>query len=104
MIISKNKDPVLVPSKINIGDMVTAQSNNINGEKQQQNVHYKLAGIVHHHGMTPSSGHYTADVIRDKKEWISFDDWRTSTTELDRLLEDPTNQRTSYMLLYTLQE
>eukprot|EP00548_Thalassiothrix_antarctica_P019651 CAMPEP_0194195056 /NCGR_PEP_ID=MMETSP0154-20130528/75919_1 /TAXON_ID=1049557 /ORGANISM="Thalassiothrix antarctica, Strain L6-D1" /LENGTH=1062 /DNA_ID=CAMNT_0038919543 /DNA_START=418 /DNA_END=3603 /DNA_ORIENTATION=- len=97
MIISKNKDPVLVPPKINL-----ARFDNSVQKQQQKNIQYKLAGIVHHHGSTPSSGHYTADVIR-KNEWISFDDWRTSSIQLGQLLEDPADQRTSYLLLYTME-
>lgn len=36
---------------------------------------YKLIGIVYHHGLSATGGHYTVDVLRqDSKSWIHLDD------------------------------
>mmetsp|Transcript_29327 Transcript_29327/g.44387 ORF Transcript_29327/g.44387 Transcript_29327/m.44387 type:complete len:763 (-) Transcript_29327:238-2526(-) len=101
MIISKNKDPVLIPESFDLRDMAE-----FNASLQVDSV-YKLKGVIHHHGGTPSSGHYTADVIRTnsegKSEWVSFDDGHAHPSNLSKLLKNPKNRRTSYLLLYTVQ-
>ena len=98
MIISKNKDQVVIPESFDLGTY-TPQQRGECGE-------YKLSGIVHHHGSTPSSGHYTADAVRgdgDEKQWVSFDDGTAYPANISKLLKSPHNQRTAYLLLYTLE-
>lgn len=37
--------------------------------------HYRLIGVIYHHGKNASGGHYTVDVRRqDGREWIRMDD------------------------------
>jgi ubiquitin C-terminal hydrolase len=65
---------------------------------------YKLHSVVHHIGNTASSGHYTADAVRQlegKEQWVSFDDTHVKDTTLDKALKDRNKQTTSYMMLYT---
>mmetsp|Transcript_27159 Transcript_27159/g.41299 ORF Transcript_27159/g.41299 Transcript_27159/m.41299 type:complete len:767 (-) Transcript_27159:145-2445(-) len=101
MIISKNKDPVLISEDFDLRDMVELDTS------LGKDSVYKLSSVVHHHGVTPSSGHYTADAIRTsldgEPEWVSFDDGQALPSKLSKLLKNPKNQRTSYLLLYTLE-
>jgi ubiquitin carboxyl-terminal hydrolase 10 len=98
--ISKNRDPIKISHQLDLTSYHTSQ-NNI------EPLRYRLVGIVHHHGSTPSSGHYTADVLRSegpKDEWISFDDGMSYTTTLEDLVNVVDHQRTAYMLLYKLDD
>ena len=95
---------------------------------------YKLQSIVHHIGARASSGHYTADAVRpargmagdsseevkdgtetakpssttrdddEKQSWVTFDDTTSYITSLDKILSNPSKERTAYMLLYSLDE
>ena len=99
MIISKNKDPVVVPESFDLGTYLPQQKEGAGK--------YKLSGIVHHHGSTPSSGHYTADAVRldgEDTAWVSFDDGNAYPANINKVLKSPHSQRTAYMLLYTLEE
>lgn len=67
---------------------------------------YELCGIVHHLGSTASSGHYTADARREdadgSKIWVSYDDAMTYVAKKERLLRSERNQRTAYMVMYSM--
>jgi len=85
---------------------------------------YKLRSIVHHHGSRPSSGHYTADVVRflkmppvsvgdvesastvgeEKESWVTFDDGSSCVTSIERVISDKQRQSTAYMLMYVLND
>ena len=81
----------------------------------KKNVNYNLSGIVRHIGGTASSGHYTANCERMKKnmrdgsdncgkEWVSFDDGISTMTSLLNVVKNERNQRSVYMMLYGLDE
>ena len=98
MIISKNKDQVVVTESFDLGRYIPQQ--------REPYGKYKLSGIVHHHGSTPSSGHYTADAVRgdgDEKQWVSFDDGTAYPANINKILKSPHSQRTAYLLLYTME-
>ncbi|SCU81490.1 LAFA_0C05292g1_1 [Lachancea sp. 'fantastica'] len=65
---------------------------------------YKLIGVVYHHGLSPSSGHYTCDVFNENLgKWYRIDD--ISLQELDEMDavsggEEENDSRTAYILLY----
>lgn len=69
---------------------------------------YRLVGMVHHHGTSPVSGHYTAEVWHPQQnQWISFNDAtatpqaKTTTTTTTRYIHAGQAQETTcYMLLY----
>ncbi|KAK8845583.1 hypothetical protein IAR55_006299 [Kwoniella newhampshirensis] len=45
------------------------------GRRRPSGIKYKLFGVVYHHGVSASGGHYTVSVSRqDDKGWIHFDD------------------------------
>lgn len=62
---------------------------------------YSLKSIVYHHGNTASSGHYTADGLRDGT-WVSFDDGKTHETDLEDIVGTSAKQKKAYMLMYSL--
>jgi ubiquitin carboxyl-terminal hydrolase 10 len=98
--ISKNRDPIKLSRHLDLTTYCTSQDD-------IEPLQYRLVGIVHHHGSTPSSGHYTADVLRSDgqaKEWISFDDGVSHPIALEDLVNICDHQRTAYMLLYKLDE
>jgi uncharacterized UBP type Zn finger protein len=61
-----------------------------------QEATYVLSGIVHHHGTSPHSGHYTAEFRHpDSGHWYSADDTRVSA------IVAPSNpSRTAYLFIY----
>ncbi|ORY78594.1 hypothetical protein BCR37DRAFT_350248 [Protomyces lactucae-debilis] len=70
---------------------------------------YKLIGVVYHHGLSASGGHYTVDVLRqDGKSWIHLDDTSISPVEAkDVAVEVDRSRHTlgrpsklAYILLY----
>lgn len=80
---------------------------------------YALKSIVHHIGSTANSGHYTADALRPGRphvgedqeagaqtcepQWVSYDDGLTTETTLAALRGNISNQRTAYILLYSIE-
>ncbi|AET40284.1 mRNA-binding ubiquitin-specific protease UBP3 Ecym_5544 [Eremothecium cymbalariae DBVPG len=65
---------------------------------------YKLTGVVYHHGLSSSGGHYTADVLhQDEEKWYRIDD--TTVTEINKEEvvtggEEGSHSRTAYILIY----
>lgn len=79
--------------------------------------HYRLFGVVYHHGISAEGGHYTSDVLRkssvfdneeesnDKKidnQWIRIDDTQISEVEKDEVLNggDEETTKNAYILFY----
>ncbi|CEP63054.1 mRNA-binding ubiquitin-specific protease UBP3 LALA0_S07e01376g [Lachancea lanzarotensis] len=65
---------------------------------------YKLIGVVYHHGLSPSGGHYTCDVFDENlSKWYRIDDISLQELEKDDVLgggEEGNDSRTAYILLY----
>jgi ubiquitin C-terminal hydrolase len=100
MVMLKNKDPVVVDKTFDLDQYLPKE---LKGSSK-----YKLSGIVHHHGGSASSGHYTSDAIRFDKdakadEWVTFDDGSAHEANITKILKSPHSQRTAYLLLYTLE-
>lgn len=65
---------------------------------------YKLVGVVYHHGVSPSGGHYTADVYHQEMDkWFRIDDVNIAELNKEEVLkggEDGFDSRTAYILMY----
>ncbi|KAL7063891.1 hypothetical protein AAHC03_04884 [Spirometra sp. Aus1] len=59
---------------------------------------YKLQGMILHHGLSLSCGHYTC-VAKVGSNWVSFDDCSASFTSLDQVNRQ--QFATPYLLLYS---
>ncbi|CCE79419.1 Piso0_001480 [Millerozyma farinosa CBS 7064] len=87
-------------------------------QKQSANgYHYKLFGVVYHHGIGAEGGHYTCDVLRksslhdsqeesnDKKidnEWIRIDDTQVESIDKNEVLDSGSEEssKNAYILFY----
>lgn len=69
---------------------------------------YKLIGVVYHHGLSASGGHYTVDVLRqDCQSWIHLDDTSIESVDakdvaVEVTAEDNTNHKKPNKLAYIL--
>ena len=78
--------------------------------KSAEPVHYKLYGVLYHHGESSGSGHYTVDVLHlnedngSEEAWLHIDDEAVSTVRHDDVIGDHDNERVddqcAYMLFY----
>ncbi|SCV03939.1 LAMI_0H12156g1_1 [Lachancea mirantina] len=70
----------------------------------QYNADYKLIGVVYHHGISSSGGHYTCDVYyAETAKWFRIDDVTVTEIGRDDVLtggEDEADSRTAYILMY----
>ena len=68
---------------------------------------YELRGVVRHIGKTSNSGHYTADALRKQEtgeegsEWVTFDDTSSSNTSTESVLNNESNQKDNYLMIYS---
>ena len=81
--------------------------------KSEEPVHYKLYGVLYHHGKSAGSGHYTVDVLRpngdtrdsgNREAWLHIDDEAVSVTRNEEVFGRGSNElvddRCVYMLFY----
>ena len=78
--------------------------------KSAEPVHYKLYGVLYHHGESASSGHYTVDVLHPNGDssggeaWLHIDDETVSAVRHEDMFGGHDNERVNdqcaYMLLY----
>lgn len=135
-VFKKNKAPVEVPMSLSLEAYYQHSSQSKDSQRlpllsaaasMEPTKKYNLQSIVHHIGSTASSGHYTADAIREvncktqdetgtdivqkdcddanpEKIWVSFDDGITSETTIEKILSNQFKQSTAYMLLYASED
>lgn len=78
------------------------------GRRGNMKTQYKLIGVVYHHGLSASGGHYTVDVLRqDSKTWIHLDDTSIEPVEAKNVAvtspdEDDFSQKRPNKLAYIL--
>ena len=73
-------------------------------------MHYKLYGVLYHHGESASSRHYTVDVLHPNGDggsggaWLHFDDEVVSAVRYEDVFRGHDNERVDnqrvYMLFY----
>ena len=73
-------------------------------------VHYKLYGVLYHHGKSADSGHYTVDVLHQNGDighgetWLHIDDEVVSAVRPEDVFESGDDKRVddrcAYMLFY----
>ena len=78
--------------------------------KSAEPVHYKLYGVLYHHGKSAGSGHYTVDVLHpngdsgDEEVWLNFNDEVVSAMRHEDVFGGHDNEqvddRCAYMLFY----
>ena len=78
--------------------------------KSVEPVHYKLYGVLYHHGESASSRHYTVDVLHPNGEsgggeaWLHIDDETVSAVRHEDVFGGHDNERVNdqcaYMLFY----
>jgi ubiquitin carboxyl-terminal hydrolase 10 len=78
--------------------------------KSAEPVHYKLYGVLYHHGESANSGHYTANVLHRNEDsgsgegWLHIDDEAVSTVRHKDVFGGDDNERVddrcAYMLFY----
>ena len=72
--------------------------------------HYKLYGVLYHHGDSAGSGHYTVDVLHSSEDsgsrevWLHIDDEAVRVVPYEEVFGDHVNEQMddhcAYMLLY----
>jgi ubiquitin carboxyl-terminal hydrolase 10 len=78
--------------------------------KSAEPVHYKLYGVLYHHGESAGSGHYTVDVLHpngdsgSEEAWLHIDDEAVSAVRHEDVFRGHENEqvgnRCAYMLFY----
>ena len=79
-------------------------------EKPAEPVHYKLYGVLYHHGESAGNGHYTVDVLHSNGDgggeevWLNIDDEAVSAVGNEVVFgehdDERVDNRCAYMLLY----
>ena len=118
LIFKKNKIPVELTTTLSIDKLLT-KNNSKNDDNNNKSVlettcalpstkEYRLKSVVHHIGNTANSGHYTTDALRanpdddGNDQWVFYDDGVTAERSLERVVQTAKNQKTAYMLMYSL--
>lgn len=109
LVFKKNKVPVELTTDLSVGKLLSKNQSNQLAETTNSlpSNEYSLKSIVHHIGNTANSGHYTTDARRTDPEsgkdtWVFFDDGVTVERSHERVIQSTKNQRTAYMLLYSI--
>ena len=79
-------------------------------ERSAESAHYKLCGVLYHHGGAAVSGHYTVDVLHQNRDsdggesWLHIDDEAVTAVRHEDVFVDRDNERVDnrcvYMLFY----
>ena len=78
--------------------------------KSAEPVHYRLYGVLYHHGESAGCGHYTVDVLHQNEDsgsgesWLHIDDEAVGAVRHDDVFGGHNNERVddgcAYMLFY----
>lgn len=65
---------------------------------------YKLIGVIYHHGISSTGGHYTCNIFnQESNKWFGIDDTNIQELNKDDVLqntEDDSDTKTAYILIY----
>ena len=76
--------------------------------KSVEPVHYKLYGVLYHHGKSAGSGHYTIDVLHQNggsgngEVWLHIDDEAVSAVRKEDVFVRGKNERVDNRCIYML--
>ena len=82
-----------------------------NAQRPSEPPHYKLYGVLYHHGESAGSGHYTVDVLHSNgggntgEVWLHIDNEAVSTIRQEDVFgehgtERAAEERCTYLLFY----
>ena len=81
-----------------------------NSQRPSEPPHYKLYGVLYHHGESAGGGHYTVDVLHPNGDgdigevWLHIDDEAVSPMRHEDVFGDGTkraaDERCAYLLFY----
>ncbi|CAG99081.1 mRNA-binding ubiquitin-specific protease UBP3 [Kluyveromyces lactis] len=79
--------------------------NLVSTSNSEESFKYYLSGVIYHHGVSPSGGHYTCDVYdKDLDKWYRIDDVNVdeikNKEDILRSGDSASDSRTAYILLY----
>ena len=76
--------------------------------QSKQPTRYTLYGVLYHHGVSASEGHYTIDVLRpngNNEVWLHFNDETVSAVRQEDVFktygDEGADDRCPYMLFYS---
>jgi ubiquitin carboxyl-terminal hydrolase 10 len=75
--------------------------------KSAEPVHYKLCGVLYHHGESAASGHYTVDVLHPNRDcsgegWLHIDDEAVNAVQHEDVFGSDNNERRNNQCAYLL--
>ena len=92
----KNEATLLKEKNPSLIDLPSNENDAFSDHRSKQT--YNLVGIVNHHGMNTSSGHYTCDCYDFKsKKWLSFNDSSVHEISDEQFVK---NNSSAYILFY----
>ncbi|KAG7370839.1 ubiquitin carboxyl-terminal hydrolase [Nitzschia inconspicua] len=103
LVFRKKKTAVELNTKVSLDAFLDSTIKATNSGHASSCSEYSIQSLVHHIGNTASSGHYTADALRNNNTWVSFDDGLTLETSLESIVTSPNKQRSVYMIMYSLE-
>ena len=82
-----------------------------NAQRPSEPPHYKLYGVLYHHGESAGSGHYTVDVLHPNRDgdtgevWLHVDDEAVSPMQHEDMFgekgtDQAVDERCAYLLFY----
>ena len=92
-------------------DLVVSDIMVPDAQRRSEPRHYKLHGVLYHHGESADGGHYTVDIVRANGDgdtgevWLHIDDEAVSPLRHEDVFgeqstERPVDRRCAYLLFY----
>lgn len=95
--------------EVGYGDRLEVRGDMLSPTRRMEgSTHYRLFGVVYHHGRYATGGHYTVDVLRqDGSGWVHFDDTHYTPVASEHIGRKPGQKRDpnghdglAYLLFY----